>query len=221
MLRFFRIPPDDSSAAGEGNRLHRYIQSCSVQDMAKLAAEINPEVKQMIGMNVQALLGYLPSADFNTTISASKENMQSLLASAMLTGYFLHAMENRMMMENLLLDGEPGPAMKADLLRDPETLFGDSAPPPVADPATTERNTGKFISVNELMDEIENGEEAEIQIEINAHTMDLPALLEELQSLPSFASEPPASSLEPTSPEERTVDSDEVPRQGSEAPEND
>ncbi|MBT9543917.1 MAG: DUF760 domain-containing protein [Candidatus Sericytochromatia bacterium] len=210
MLRFFRIPSDDSTPGSEGNRLHRYIQSCSVQDMAKLAAEINPEVKQMIGMNVQALLGYLPSADFNTTISASKENMQSLLASAMLTGYFLHAMENRMMMENLLLDGEPGPAMKADLLRDPESLFADKADQ-TAEAETepkTARQAGKFISMNELMDEIENGEEAEIQIEINAHTMDLPALLEELQSLPSFADEPQPAA-------------DEAPRQGPEAQEND
>lgn len=213
MLRFFRIPSDDSSPASEGNRLHRYIQACSVQDMAKLAAEINPEVKQMIGMNVQALLGYLPSADFNTTISASKENMQSLLASAMLTGYFLHAMENRMMMDNLLLDGEPGPAMKPDLLRDPESLFAQPTPETPADLATeakTERAAGKFISMNELMNEIENGEEAEIQIEINAHSMDLPALLEELQSLPNFADN-----------HSHPAESDEAPLQGPEAQEND
>jgi hypothetical protein len=209
MLRFFRVPSDDSSSSAEGNRLHRYIQSCSVQDMAKLATEINPEVKQMIGMNVQALLGYLPSADFTTTVSASKENMQSLLASAMLTGYFLHAMENRMIMERFLSDDEPEEPKANEPLRNPDELFGkqrqDKAKP---EKATETRPSGKFISMHELMDEIENSEEAEIQIEINAASIDLPALLEELQSLPSFAEEP-------------TLDSDDAPLQGPDLPEND
>ena len=57
------------------------------------------------------------------------------------------------------------------------------------------------------MYEIENSEEAEIQIEINAASIDLPALLEELQSLPSFA-------------EESVSDSEEPPQHGPESHEN-
>lgn len=176
MLKFFRIPPDDASSHSS-NRLHQFIQSCSVQDMAKLAAEINPEVKQVIGMNVQALLGYLPTSDFNTTISASKENMQNLLASAMLTGYFLHALENRMLMEKIFQQEQDDPDTVS--LKSPQELFPKPAPKVESDPLIP----GRFLKKQELLEEIENTEVADIQVEINATSLDLTALLEELQSL--------------------------------------
>jgi len=103
-MKFFRIPfnPDDGDASeARLNRLYKYIQSQSPQDMARLASEISPEVKQIVATNVQTLLGYLPPQEFSTTVMASKENLQNLLASAMLTGYFMHAMENRMAMEDI------------------------------------------------------------------------------------------------------------------------
>ncbi|MBF2052732.1 MAG: DUF760 domain-containing protein [Candidatus Sericytochromatia bacterium] len=105
-MRFFRIPfqsdDDDAATAQRRQRLNRYIQSQSAEDMARLAAEISPEIKQLVAANVQALLGHLPPQDFHTSISTSKENLQNLLASAMLTGYFMHAMEQRLAMETLL-----------------------------------------------------------------------------------------------------------------------
>lgn len=123
-MRFFRIPfqPDDDDAgtAQRRQRLNRYIQSQSAEDMARLAADISPEIKQLVAANVQALLGYLPPQDFHTSISTSKENLQNLLASAMLTGYFMHAMEQRLGMEALLRDesdtaaAEPAQAAAAD-----------------------------------------------------------------------------------------------------------
>ena len=105
-MRFFRIhfqsDDDDDATAQRRQRLNRYIQSQSAEDMARLAAEISPEIKQLVAANVQALLGHLPPQDFHTSISTSKENLQNLLASAMLTGYFMHAMEQRLAMETLL-----------------------------------------------------------------------------------------------------------------------
>ena len=184
MLRFLRVPSDDSSSHGR-NRLHRFIQSVSVQDMAQMAAEINPDVKQVIGMNVQALLGYLPASEFTTTISAGKEQMQSLLASAMLTGYFLHAMENRMLMEEVFQEPKPE-AQTAEPLRSPEDLFGA---PLASEPDSAAAPVGRFMQGQELLDEIESTEEADIQIEINASSLDLPTLLSELQSL-TVAEEP-------------------------------
>jgi hypothetical protein len=44
----------------------------------------------------------LPSEAFNVKITTDRENLAGLLVSAMMTGYFLRQMEQRMEMENLL-----------------------------------------------------------------------------------------------------------------------
>ncbi len=103
-MKFFRVPfnhDEDHASAQQPNKLHEYIQSQSMQDMTRLASEISPQVKQIIAGNVQSLLGYLPGQEFQTTVAAEKSSFQNLLASAMVTGYFMHAMENRMKMESL------------------------------------------------------------------------------------------------------------------------
>lgn len=144
-MRFFRIPfnsdEEGGTTEGRSNRLQKYIHAQSVQDMSRLASEISPEVRQIIGSNVQALLGYLPPAEFNTSIMASKENFQNLLASAMLTGYFMHAMETRMHMDEMFEkepnaepDSEintnistiPGTDTETQTLQHPGELFGGS-----------------------------------------------------------------------------------------------
>jgi hypothetical protein len=150
--------------------------------MAQMATEINPDVKQVIGMNVQALLGYLPASEFTTTISTGKEHMQSLLASAMLTGYFLHAMENRMLMEEVFQEPQTERPSSESPLRTPEELFGESFVA-MSEETVVSAPPGRFMQGHELRAEIENSEEADIQIEINASSVDLPALLSELQSL--------------------------------------
>lgn len=129
-MKFFRIPfqPDEDSGNTDArnNRLQKYIHAQSVQDMSRLAGEISPEVRQLIGANVQALLGYLPTSEFNTTVVASKENLQNLLASAMLTGFFMHAMETRMQMESVFADdgaNDPSQGAPSGELQDPATLF--------------------------------------------------------------------------------------------------
>lgn len=126
-MKFFRIPfnPDEETPhEGRSNRLQKYIQAQSVQDMSRMASEISPDVRQMIGSNVQALLGYLPASEFNTTVMASKESLQNLLASAMVTGYFMHAMETRMGMEDIFAP----PAEAEPTLLSPEDLFSSALP---------------------------------------------------------------------------------------------
>ncbi len=130
-MKFFRVPfnHDDEGAAQQPNQLHEYIQSQSMQDMARLASEISPQVKQIIAGNVQALLGYLPGQEFQTTVAAEKGSLQNLLASAMVTGYFMHAMENRMKMESLFTEA-PASSEEAS-----EPVFG---PEPAASSAEVE-----------------------------------------------------------------------------------
>ncbi|NEO03992.1 MAG: DUF760 domain-containing protein, partial [Moorea sp. SIO3I7] len=57
--------------------------------------------------NVQGLVGMLPSENFNVQITTDRENLAGLLASAMMTGYFLRQMEQRMVLEDNLTDSTP------------------------------------------------------------------------------------------------------------------
>ncbi|MEO1211770.1 MAG: DUF760 domain-containing protein, partial [Cyanobacteria bacterium J06638_20] len=60
----------------------------------------SPEIKEIISQNVQGLVGVLPSESFNMQITTDRENLAGLLASAMMTGYFLRRMEQRMELES-------------------------------------------------------------------------------------------------------------------------
>lgn len=138
-MKFFRVPfnhDEDSASTQKPNKLHEYIQSQSMQDMTRLASEISPQVKQIIAGNVQALLGYLPGQEFQTTVAAEKSSFQNLLASAMVTGYFMHAMENRMKMESLFTGDKdaPSPEVRESASEAPSTgeNFGPEVPPSFA-----------------------------------------------------------------------------------------
>jgi hypothetical protein len=207
-MKFFRIPfnSDEESGVSESrsNRLQKYIHAQSVQDMSRLASEISPDVRQIIASNVQALLGYLPPNEFNTSIMASKENFQNLLASAMLTGYFMHAMENRMHMDALY---EDTPRPEANPLQDPDTLFGtqDSLieAETLGGPEQLElfkelydEDHGRFLSAQELEVEIDSSdsepEQLNIQLEINTrmNRAELARLLKELREFQGRQEQP-------------------------------
>ncbi|MGL4883930.1 MAG: DUF760 domain-containing protein, partial [Waterburya sp.] len=49
--------------------------------------------------NIIGLLGNLPSDNFDVAISTNRENLGRLLASAMMSGYFLRNAEQRMTFE--------------------------------------------------------------------------------------------------------------------------
>jgi hypothetical protein len=86
----------------EANQLLKYLQHQSPEVLAQVAKSVTPEVKQIISHNVQGLVGMLPSEAFNVKITTDRDNLAGLLASAMMTGYFLRQMEQRMEMEGLL-----------------------------------------------------------------------------------------------------------------------
>lgn len=91
------------------NQLLQYMQHQSPDVLARVAKAVTPEVKQIVSQNVQGLVGVLPNEAFNTQVTTDKENLASLLASAMMTGYFLRRMEQRMELE----DGVVGPTPPA------------------------------------------------------------------------------------------------------------
>jgi putative heme iron utilization protein len=86
------------------NPLLKYLQHQPPEVLAQVAKAVTPEVKQIISHNVQGLVGMLPGESFNVKITTDRENLAGLLASAMMTGYFLRQMEQRMEMEDLLGD---------------------------------------------------------------------------------------------------------------------
>lgn len=87
---------------GEGNGLWQYVQSLSPETIAQLSQPESQEVFQVIERNIIGMLGNLPSEQFDVSISTSRENLGRLLASAMMSGYFLHKAEQRMTFEKSL-----------------------------------------------------------------------------------------------------------------------
>ncbi|ABA22029.1 DUF760 domain-containing protein [Anabaena sp. FACHB-709] len=83
------------------NQLLKYLQHQSPEVLARVAQSVSPEIKQIISQNVQGLVGMLPAENFNVQITTDKENLAGLLASAMMTGYFLRQMEQRMQLDHL------------------------------------------------------------------------------------------------------------------------
>jgi hypothetical protein len=91
---------DESENEDQINQLLQYMQHQPPEVLAMVAKSVSPEIKQIISQNVQGLVGVLPSEAFNVQITTDRENLAGLLASAMMTGYFLRRMEQRMELED-------------------------------------------------------------------------------------------------------------------------
>lgn len=101
------------SEAFSGNSLIQYLQDQSPDVLQRVARAASPDIQDIIRHNVQGLLGMLPGEQFEVKIQASRDNLAGLLASAMMTGYFLRQMEQRMELEASLFgeaaeDLDPG-----------------------------------------------------------------------------------------------------------------
>lgn len=84
------------------NSLLEYIQSLSPEVISQLSKPQTPEVFQIMERNIIGMLGTLPSEHFGVVVSTSRENLGRLLASAMMSGYFLRNAEQRMQFERAL-----------------------------------------------------------------------------------------------------------------------
>lgn len=98
---FFSSP--DLQEHEDINPLLQYLQHQSPEVLARVAKSASPEIKEIISQNVQGLLGMLPSEHFNVQIVTNRENLAGLLASAMMTGYFLRQMEQRMELDTSIM----------------------------------------------------------------------------------------------------------------------
>ncbi len=98
--------PEFFEGNGDSNLLWQYVQSMSPETIARLSKPMSTEVFQVMERNIVGLLGNLPSEHFGVTVNTSRENLGRLLASAMISGYFLRNAEQRMVFEKSLQTAE-------------------------------------------------------------------------------------------------------------------
>jgi hypothetical protein len=90
------------SESESGNGLWQYVQSLNPEIIAQLSKPQSSEVFQVMERNIIGLLGNLPGEHFAVSVSTSREHLGRLLASAMMSGYFLRNVEQRMNFEKSL-----------------------------------------------------------------------------------------------------------------------
>lgn len=103
----------DSEAIG-GNALIQYLQEQPPDVLQRVARSASSEIQDIIRHNVHGLLGMLPGEQFEVKVQTSRENLAGLLASAMMTGYFLRQMEQRMELEAAMLGSGDSSAFPSD-----------------------------------------------------------------------------------------------------------
>lgn len=91
-----------NSGSEARDSLWQYVQSLSPETVTQLSKPSSAEVFQIMERNIVGMLGGLPPEQFDVTISTSRENLGRLLASAMISGYFLRNAEQRMVFDNSL-----------------------------------------------------------------------------------------------------------------------
>ncbi|MGB5593273.1 MAG: DUF760 domain-containing protein [Crocosphaera sp.] len=99
---FFASEPEEQ----DPNTLIQYLQQQHPDTLSRIAQSASPEIQQIITQNVQGLVGMLPSGDFNIQVTTDRENLANLLASAMMTGYFLSQVEQRKNLDSTLANAE-------------------------------------------------------------------------------------------------------------------
>ncbi|NJL64929.1 MAG: DUF760 domain-containing protein [Methylacidiphilales bacterium] len=97
-----RVSEFFNSESEASNLLWQYVKSLSPDTVSQLSKPSSSEVFQVMERNIVGLLGNLPPEHFGVTITTSRENLGRLLASAMMSGYFLRNAEQRMNFEVVL-----------------------------------------------------------------------------------------------------------------------
>ncbi len=90
------------SNEGNINQLWQYVQSLNSDTIAQLSQPESKEVFQVMEQNIIGLLGSLPSEQFEISINTNREHLGRLLASAMMSGYFIRNAEQRMAFDKSL-----------------------------------------------------------------------------------------------------------------------
>ncbi len=104
-----KLPEFMDSKSAKENALLSYVKTMDPETITQLSRPASSEVMQVMEHNVIGLLGGLPAHHFDVTVTTNRENLGRLLASAMMSGYFLRGAEQRLAFEeqfSTALDGE-------------------------------------------------------------------------------------------------------------------
>jgi hypothetical protein len=71
------------------------------EELARLATELSGDAKNFFELSLQALLGQMPDSFAEVHITTSKQSLNQLLLSAMVTGYLTKIVEDKISLEKL------------------------------------------------------------------------------------------------------------------------
>ncbi|NJM96226.1 MAG: DUF760 domain-containing protein [Phormidesmis sp. RL_2_1] len=94
-----KLPEFMNSNSAKENALLSYVRTMDEETISQLSRPDSNEVMQVMEHNVIGLLGGLPSGQFDVSVTTNRENLGRLLASAMMSGYFLRGAEQRLAFE--------------------------------------------------------------------------------------------------------------------------
>ncbi|MDZ8051220.1 MAG: DUF760 domain-containing protein [Aulosira sp. ZfuVER01] len=84
------------------NNLWEYVQSLNPETVTQLSKPSSPEVLHLIQRAIVEILGNLHNDRYQSVITTSRDELGRLLGSAMVDGYFLRNIEQRLEMEKSL-----------------------------------------------------------------------------------------------------------------------
>jgi Protein of unknown function (DUF760) len=93
----------ESAAPAVENQLWQYVSKMDGATIAQISQPTSTEVMDVMERHIVAMLGALPSHQFDVTITTNRENLGRMMAAAMMHGYFLKTAENRLAIEKSLL----------------------------------------------------------------------------------------------------------------------
>ncbi|MBD0269588.1 DUF760 domain-containing protein [Pseudanabaena sp. FACHB-2040] len=96
------------------NALLQYVQAMGPETIAHLSRPVSSEVMQVMEHNIIGLLGGLPTQNFDISVTTSREHLGRLLASAMMSGYFLRGAEQRLAFEQSIMSNETESSFEAE-----------------------------------------------------------------------------------------------------------
>jgi hypothetical protein len=88
------------------NQLWQYVSQMEPARIAQISQPASQEVMEVMERHIVAMLGALPSQQFEVTITTDRENLGRMMATAMMHGYFLKAAEQRLAMEQTFQNTE-------------------------------------------------------------------------------------------------------------------
>ncbi|MEN9231437.1 MAG: DUF760 domain-containing protein [Thermostichus sp. DG02_5_bins_236] len=84
------------------NQLWQYLQTQDPDIFQDIARNSSPEVLEILGHNIRSLVGALPPEQFGVQVITNRESLAKMISGAMMGGYFLRVMEQRLALEQAL-----------------------------------------------------------------------------------------------------------------------